>query len=351
MPHKDLPSYMVMFGACICIILLVAARHHPPSRQKIKEIWHGRVYWENSSEVSMASPDKPEMPDIKTNLRTTSKEPFNDHEPTIEPINFDKDIENIEKKITGPAYFFLYSEPRCHASIPLVIKNAMTNYPFKLLFYFSDENSLCLQNMIENDPFMSNAQEKGLLITVHEETMDSSQPIYDPKSWNNRLYSNENFWKKLKQYGTNAITIQSDTIICSHKWPFPLDKEIDYIGGISKSVKPSSKVSKDHFNGGLSIRNLDWTIKCIQQASALYVEDSLFNKCPRSPITYTEAMSFSSDNGHTACFNSKSGRVCPWGVHKPWVKAKGAEYEELERNCPVLKTLKSLQKKNHSIKT
>lgn len=34
-----------MFGACICIILLAAARHHPPSRQKIKEIWHGRMYW------------------------------------------------------------------------------------------------------------------------------------------------------------------------------------------------------------------------------------------------------------------------------------------------------------------
>jgi len=45
MSKKDLPSYMVMFGACVCIILLVAARHHPPSRQKIKEIWHGRVYW------------------------------------------------------------------------------------------------------------------------------------------------------------------------------------------------------------------------------------------------------------------------------------------------------------------
>ena len=100
MSKKDLPSYFVMFGACICIILLVAARHHPPSRQKIKEIWHGRVYWENSSEVSMASPDKPEMPDIKTNLRTTSKEQFTVHQTTLrpEPINFDKDIEEIENK-------------------------------------------------------------------------------------------------------------------------------------------------------------------------------------------------------------------------------------------------------------
>ena len=77
MSKKDLPSYFVMFGACISIILLVAARHHPPSRQKIKEIWHGRVYWENSSQVSTASPDspiKPETLDINTKLRATSKE-------------------------------------------------------------------------------------------------------------------------------------------------------------------------------------------------------------------------------------------------------------------------------------
>ena len=87
MPHKDLPSYMVMFGACICIILLVAARHHPPSRQKIKEIWHGRVYWESSSEVSMASPDKPETLDINTKLRATSKEQFNDHEEIKTPAS------------------------------------------------------------------------------------------------------------------------------------------------------------------------------------------------------------------------------------------------------------------------
>ena len=49
MPHKKLPSYFGIFGACISIILLMAARYHPPSREKIKEIWHGRVYWENAT--------------------------------------------------------------------------------------------------------------------------------------------------------------------------------------------------------------------------------------------------------------------------------------------------------------
>jgi len=50
MSGKDLPSYIVMFGACICIILLVAARHPGPGRQKIKEILHGRVYWITDSD-------------------------------------------------------------------------------------------------------------------------------------------------------------------------------------------------------------------------------------------------------------------------------------------------------------
>lgn len=83
MSKKDLPSYMVMVGACICIILLVAARHHPPSRQKIKEIWHGRVYWETELKNTSSG----------TNLRSV-------HEPAKReaPIDFDKDIEEIKHK-------------------------------------------------------------------------------------------------------------------------------------------------------------------------------------------------------------------------------------------------------------
>jgi len=585
MPHKDLPSYFVMFGACICIILLVAARHHPPSRQKIKEIWHGRVYWENSSEVSMASPDKPEMPDIKTNLRTTSKEPFNDHEPTIEPINFDKDIENkmsksmkpfkteklsephnyakiheflhnvrraacskkhvligenskepdvhicldnisppcvvysfgiannwifddymiskgchvysfdpsmnvgkhkrhknhlfepigigiksgvhegrstlyggktnygvltladmmkrynnnhvdiirmdteyaewdvlkqwladdmfskmdqllleihmwpnrgdhmadnngfghseilhsipmtlfhearnkwdgtriagdmtrvyevgfvvtnnkSDQKLQTPKYFFLYSEPRCYAAIPHVIKNALGRYNFNLVFLYSEENKDCLKSMIESDTKLKQWFDNKRLLTIFEKSMDSTQGIYNPNSWNNKLYTSDTFWIRMKKYGDNAINIQSDTIICQNELP---ELEVDFIGGIAyNELLPSTGIFNKIMNGGLSIRNIDWSIKCIRSVRGRYVEDSLFNKCSRKPVPIWLALSFSSDNGTTKCFTWKNKRVCPWGVHKPWVKAKGAEYKELERNCPDLKTLRSLQKK------
>jgi hypothetical protein len=39
-------NIFVLYAAFISIMLLLVARHHPPSRRKIKEIWHGRVYWE-----------------------------------------------------------------------------------------------------------------------------------------------------------------------------------------------------------------------------------------------------------------------------------------------------------------
>lgn len=45
----DKTNVIVMTGAFMSILLLIVARHHPPSRRKIKEIWHGRVYWDNTT--------------------------------------------------------------------------------------------------------------------------------------------------------------------------------------------------------------------------------------------------------------------------------------------------------------
>lgn len=39
----------VLTAALVTILLLMAARHHPPSRRKIKEIWHGHVFWESNT--------------------------------------------------------------------------------------------------------------------------------------------------------------------------------------------------------------------------------------------------------------------------------------------------------------
>jgi rhamnogalacturonan II specific xylosyltransferase len=49
-PHKNI---VILVAAFVSIMLLIVARHHPPSRRKIKEIWHGHVYWEGERDTTM----------------------------------------------------------------------------------------------------------------------------------------------------------------------------------------------------------------------------------------------------------------------------------------------------------
>ncbi len=72
MPLK-LHTIFVLCSACICLVLVLAARHHPPSRRKIKEIWHGRVHWEEDSNTTMLRSSAEEVlgsVEPSTNLRS-----------------------------------------------------------------------------------------------------------------------------------------------------------------------------------------------------------------------------------------------------------------------------------------
>ena len=80
LPHQNV---FVMAAAFICIVLVLTARHHPPSRRKIKEIWHGRVYWEGesnttmlrSSEKALEQVELKEVNEISTNLGSIGSPP------------------------------------------------------------------------------------------------------------------------------------------------------------------------------------------------------------------------------------------------------------------------------------
>tara|TARA_B110000090_G_scaffold7060_3_gene7369 strand:- start:28195 stop:32406 length:4212 start_codon:yes stop_codon:yes gene_type:complete len=65
-------------------VLVLAARHHPPSRRKIKEIWHGRVHWEEDSKTTMlrssaeevlGSVEPKKVNEISTNLGSIGSPP------------------------------------------------------------------------------------------------------------------------------------------------------------------------------------------------------------------------------------------------------------------------------------
>jgi len=63
-----------MTAAFISVMLLIVARHHPPSRRKIKEIWHGRVHWEQESNTTMLR-SSPEKSSNRLNRRKSTKYP------------------------------------------------------------------------------------------------------------------------------------------------------------------------------------------------------------------------------------------------------------------------------------
>lgn len=99
MSSNNLPSIISMFGVCICIILLFAARHHKPSRKKIQQIWHGKIFRKNNIREStiMATPtphniqhtkkESIEIPTKKENIEIPTKSTFKMNNPAMSISN------------------------------------------------------------------------------------------------------------------------------------------------------------------------------------------------------------------------------------------------------------------------
>jgi len=250
-----------------------------------------------------------------------------------------------------PAQMFaLMTESRCRQSTILVLRNVAkklaSNVP--ILLYHGEHNAACTTAMVRSDHELASLRQTGRLIIKEDDRIDNGTQLYDSNNWNNRLYKNVDFWEEVRAYGTYVLTIQHDTLICSDAPP-PLKK---FIGGItspkkkSPGVSPSTNFNRHYLNGGLSVRNVKWVIDCLQDRVAPIVEDAHYNKCDNgiSSVTILEAMSFSSDNGFTNCFDWEGKRRCPWGVHKPWMRAESKDYKELVEYCPEIESLKQAQR-------
>jgi len=101
-PNKNI---FVMTAAFISVMLLIVARHHPPSRRKIKEIWHGRVYWESNTNTTMlrSSPEKvleqvePTPAEDSTMLWSSPEKVLEQVEPTPVEDSAEKTIARVSK--------------------------------------------------------------------------------------------------------------------------------------------------------------------------------------------------------------------------------------------------------------
>ena len=74
-----------MFGAFISILLLVVARHHPPSRERLIKIWHGRTYLSSNNItnpcecINITNPCESSRIDELQSFKRPSKAPLKKH--------------------------------------------------------------------------------------------------------------------------------------------------------------------------------------------------------------------------------------------------------------------------------
>jgi len=251
-------------------------------------------------------------------------------------------------------------EVRCTRTLPLVLKHAVKNLRDndQFLIIHSAVNRQYIEDFIQSDPdlqkllVVQQLQMREVNETNYGDTDVKNQ--YRPDFWYSRMMIDSNFWKSIKT--AYAITLQSDTLICR---PFLANEflhesNVSYIGGLSEASPtdpdPNKILKFEHLNGGLSLRNVAWTIQCIEKYKGanllLAGEDTFFAYCRLHNIPGTvhtsqqQVYSFASDNGWTLCFNTTQHgeRICPFGVHKPWVQKhwNTPAFFELAQNCPGL---------------
>ena len=74
----------VLTAAFISIMLLFVARHHPPSRRKIKQIRHGRMHWEGESNTTMLRSSVEEVTEVRES--STNLDKFTPPKITVTPF-------------------------------------------------------------------------------------------------------------------------------------------------------------------------------------------------------------------------------------------------------------------------
>jgi Protein of unknown function (DUF5672) len=260
-------------------------------------------------------------------------------------------------------------EVRCTRTLPLVLKQAVNHLRDydQFLIIHSAKNRPYIEKIIRSEPDLQKLLEDQQLqmrqVNEAHYGDTKSRNQYRPGFWYSRMMTDSNFWKSIET--PYAITLQSDTLICR---PFLANEfigetNVSFIGGLSKSgpvdPDPNNILLVDHLNGGFSLRNVAWTIQCIEEYAArntsqanLEGEDTFYRYCREINVTGTvhtsqqQAYSFASDNGWTMCFNTTQNgeRICPFGVHKPWITKnwKSPAYVELVQNCPGLDQLMHL---------
>ena len=314
MPHKDLPSYMVMFGACICIILLVAARHHPPSRQKIKEIWHGRVYWLDDN--TTLTPNLRSVAPMNETVKEVQRpEPL--REVTIKTVTRKIDLPSDKKSIVmmddRP---FSYWQP----TLVSAIKYTSSDWGIELFVSKQYDQFALVKKFLDSTGRRTRLNHYDM----HFNKKDRHRSI-------NSLLKQETFWETIE--AESIFFIQPDGVVCRNG----IDEflEYDYVGA-PWAHRPDGLIQG---NGGMSLRKRSFMLDCLKNYHKHDndPEDVYFSNCAK-------------DRGVSAdlAISKRFGMEAIWSkdsitIHQLWFqpkltlgRTKAKVFEDICAQCPEI---------------
>ncbi|KAJ3360045.1 hypothetical protein HDU91_004721 [Kappamyces sp. JEL0680] len=232
-------------------------------------------------------------------------------------------------------------------AIAFSLENAleMLSDEWQVVAVMPNKSEAFIRDLCSRGKNQKHCQSNRLVYSLLPEQDWGDHGIYAGSHWRNKLLLNATWWASLEAEW--VLGIQSDTVICRHEDP-PL--VYNYYGGPSSDTKNVSDLFGGHLNGGFSIRNVQWTISCIERNLKLSeerTEDNVFSRCYAEDkvfYPYHEIAAFASDNGWSGCVDVPGkNRTCPYAVHKPWsrLRLNSEQFQEMLEACPPARALVS----------
>jgi len=379
-PHKNV---FVMTAAFISIMLLIVARHHPPSRRKIKQIWHGRVYWESNTtmlrrpalNVSEAPSNVPsnniKEPTASVSKSDDSSSKSDDSSSKSDASISEIQVKNSEQKQTriptkhaDESKMHGYDKPQISEPIitkdtmPLQIKTLTTNEyvtsaksivmidnrPFELwkptlesaIKYTDDDWSIELfvsrqyEGFSQVETFLKTLAPRKYNLKHYDMHFDASK-IHKSIS---ALFETESFWNEINS--ENVLILQADAVMCRSGVDDYL--KYDYIGSPWSHKPDGLNVG----NGGASFRKRSFMLKCLKTYHKHQTdpEDVYFSNCLKD-LGSVPPVDIAKDFSMEAIWSDR-----PMLIHKPWLQkmlTKGRSHETVWKDicamCPDISSI------------
>lgn len=243
-------------------------------------------------------------------------------------IIFSSGKEGFETTGNSFSYTAVIVEPREHKALPIVVQNALDS--------LSDEWEILVMHGNRNEDFVKKElkQKDKRRIRLHNLNVDNlTIPEY------NRLLVSAEFYSPI--HTEIFLIFQTDSGFCGPA-DFSAFMQYDYVGAPwLYDIIHNPYYPKEHWvgNGGFSLRRKSKMMEIIEKCPYNNQSEDVYFAVPCSKVSINKpTIEPAKEFAVETMYSDKS-----IGFHKPWLYLNKEDIEKLEKRCPTLNQITTLQ--------